>query len=173
MQLQEGTKMPKELHFVLNGQEVDLEVDPSATLVEVLRDQLGLTGTKVGCSAGDCGSCTVLIDGQPFASCLVPAPRVEGREVVTVEGLAQGEQLHPLQEAFLDEGAVQCGFCTPGMLMTAKALLDRNPNPSRQEIREAIAGNLCRCTGYEQIIDAVQRAAIRMRGEEQSGEEGI
>ncbi len=165
--------MPKELHFVLNGREVSLEIDPSAMLVEVLRDQFGLMGTKVGCDTGDCGSCTVLIDGQPFVSCLVPAIRVEGREVVTVEGLARGEQLHPLQEAFLEEGAVQCGFCTPGILLTAEALLDCNPNPSRREIKEAIAGNLCRCTGYEQIIDAIQRAANRMRGGEDSGREGI
>lgn len=165
--------MLEELNFVLNGREVSLEVDPSAMLVEVLRDQLGLTGTKVGCDTGDCGSCTVLIDGQPFVSCLVPAIRVEGREVVTVEGLAQGEQLHPLQEAFLEEGAVQCGFCIPGILLTAKALLDCNPNPSRQEVKEAIAGNLCRCTGYEQIIDAIQRAASRIRGGEDPGREGI
>jgi carbon-monoxide dehydrogenase small subunit len=163
--------MVRELHFVLNGRQVVLEVDPWASLVEVLRDQLGLTGTKVGCNAGDCGSCTVLIDNEPFASCLVPAYKVEGREVLTVEGLAQGDQLHPLQEAFLDEGAVQCGFCIPGMLLTAKALLDRNPDPSRQEIRGAIAGNLCRCTGYEQIIDAVQLAARRMRQGEGSGGE--
>lgn len=165
--------MPKELHFVLNGREVSLEVDPSAMLVEVLRDQFGLMGTKVGCNAGDCGSCTVLIDGQPFVSCLVPAIRVKGREVVTVEGLARGEQLHPLQDAFLEEGAVQCGFCTPGILLTAKALLDCNPTPSRWEIKEAIAGNLCRCTGYEQIIDAIQRAASRMKGGEDPGREGI
>jgi len=165
--------MPKELHFVLNGREVSLEVDPSAMLVEVLRDQLGVTGTKVGCNAGDCGSCTVLIDSQPFVSCLVAAIRVDGREVVTVEGLARGEQLHPLQEAFLEEGAVQCGFCTPGILLTAKALLDCNPNPSRREIKEAIAGNLCRCTGYEQIIDAILRASSRIRGGEDSGREGI
>jgi len=165
--------MLKELHFVLNGREVSLEVDASAMLAEVLRDQFGITGTKVGCDTGDCGSCTVLIDGQPFVSCLVPAIRVEGREIVTVEGLARGDQLHPLQEAFLDEGAVQCGFCTPGILLTAKALLDRNPKPSRQEVKEAIAGNLCRCTGYEQIIDAIQRAATRIRGGEEPGREGI
>jgi carbon-monoxide dehydrogenase small subunit len=163
--------MAKELHFVLNGQPVALLVNPSAMLVEVLRDQLDLTGTKVGCNDGDCGSCTVLIDNEPFASCLVPAYKVEGREVLTVEGLAQGEQLHPLQEAFLDEGAVQCGFCIPGMLLSAKALLDRNPNPSRKEIRAAIAGNLCRCTGYEQIIDAVQLAARHIRQGDGSGGE--
>ncbi len=155
--------MTKELHFVLNGREVRLEVEPSAMLVEVLRDHLGLSGTKVGCNAGDCGSCTVLIDGQPFASCLVPALRVEGQHVLTVEGLAEGERLHPLQEAFLEEGAVQCGFCIPGMLLSAKALLDQKPYPTRQEIKTAIAGNLCRCTGYEQIIRAIEKAAQRMR----------
>ena len=155
--------MARELCFELNGHEVRLEIDPTAMLVHVLRDQLGLTGTKIGCNAGDCGSCTVLINGLPFASCLVPALRVHGQHVLTVEGLAEEGQLHPLQEAFLEAGAVQCGFCTPGMLLSAKALLDENPRPSRQEIKAALAGNLCRCTGYEQIVDAVEKTARRVR----------
>jgi carbon-monoxide dehydrogenase small subunit len=148
--------MKKSLTMKLNGREVQVEVEPAAMLVDVLRDELGLTGTKVGCRAGDCGTCTVIIDGEAMTSCLVPALKVNGREVITIEGLAEGDRLHPLQQAFIDHGAVQCGFCTPGMLLSTKALLDSNPHPTREEIQVAIAGNLCRCTGYEQIIEAIQ-----------------
>jgi carbon-monoxide dehydrogenase small subunit len=148
--------MKKSLTMKLNGREVQVEVEPAAMLVDVLRDELGLTGTKVGCRAGDCGTCTVTIDGEAMTSCLVPALKVNGREVITIEGLAEGDRLHPLQQAFIDHGAVQCGFCTPGMLLSTKALLDSNPHPTREEIQVAIAGNLCRCTGYEQIIEAIQ-----------------
>ena len=147
------------LTMILNGEEVTVQVKPSATLVEVLRDQLELTGTKVACGEGECGACTVLLDGQPVNSCLLPAHKAQGREVLTVEGLAPLGELHPLQKAFVEHGAVQCGYCTPGMLMSAKALLDRNPDPTEEEIRLAISGNLCRCTGYAKIVEAIKAAA--------------
>jgi carbon-monoxide dehydrogenase small subunit len=143
------------LTMKLNGEEVTVQVKPSAMLVEVLRDQLELTGTKVACGEGECGACTVLLDGQPVNSCLVPALKAQGREVMTVEGLAPLGELHPLQKAFVEHGAVQCGYCTPGMLMSAKALLDHNPNPTEGEVRIAISGNLCRCTGYAKIVEAI------------------
>ena len=144
------------LTMILNGEKVTVDVKPSATLVEVLRDQLELTGTKVACGEGECGACTVLLDGQPVNSCLVLALKAQGREVLTVEGLAPLGELHPLQKAFVEHGAVQCGYCTPGMLMSAKSLLDRNPNPTEEEIRLAISGNLCRCTGYAKIVEAIK-----------------
>jgi carbon-monoxide dehydrogenase small subunit len=144
------------LSMKLNGEEVTVQVKPSALLVEVLRDQLELTGTKVACGEGECGACTVLLDGEPVNSCLVPALKAQGREVLTVEGLAPLGDLHPLQKAFVEHGAVQCGYCTPGMLMSAKALLDHNPNPTEEEVRLAISGNLCRCTGYAKIVEAIQ-----------------
>jgi carbon-monoxide dehydrogenase small subunit len=147
------------LSMKLNGEEVTLQVRPSAMLVEVLRDQLELTGTKVACGEGECGACTVLLDGKPVNSCLVPALKAQGREVMTVEGLASVGELHPLQKAFVEHGAVQCGYCTPGMLMSAKALLDHNPNPTEDEIRLAISGNLCRCTGYAKIVEAILEAS--------------
>jgi carbon-monoxide dehydrogenase small subunit len=143
------------LTMTLNGEEVTVQVKPSAMLVEVLRDQLELTGTKVACGEGECGACTVLLDGEPVNSCLVPALKAQGREVMTVEGLAPLGELHPLQKAFVEHGAVQCGYCTPGMLMSAKALLDHNPNPTEDEVRLAISGNLCRCTGYAKIVEAI------------------
>jgi len=143
------------LTMKLNGEEVTVQVKPSALLVEVLRDELELTGTKVACGEGECGACTVLLDGVPVNSCLVPALKAQGREVMTVEGLAPLGELHPLQKAFVEHGAVQCGYCTPGMLMSAKALLDDNPNPTEDEIRLAISGNLCRCTGYAKIVEAI------------------
>jgi len=143
----------------LNDEEVALEIMPDALLVDVLRDQLGLIGTKEACGEGECGACTVLLDGQPVTSCLIPALKAQGREVYTVEGLASGGNLHPLQKSFIEHGAVQCGYCTPGMLMSAKALLDRNPHPTEDEIKEAISGNLCRCTGYVKIVEAIKAAS--------------
>ena len=145
----------------INGRAHTLTIPANSTLLDLLRDHLGLLGTKCGCEIGECGACTVLLDGEPVNSCLVPAPQIEGREVVTVEGLAQDGKLHPLQESFLDHDAVHCGFCTPGMLMSAKALLDWNPRPTETEIRTAISGNLCRCTGYQQIVQAIGKAAAR------------
>ena len=147
------------LTMTLNGQEVTLEIEPSDLLAYVLRDKLGLTGTKIGCDEGECGACTVILDGQAVDSCLLPAMKADGCEVVTVEGLAKGGELDPLQQAFIDKGAVQCGYCTPGLLMSARALLDENPHPSEQEVKDAIAGNLCRCTGYLKIIEAIKEAA--------------
>jgi aerobic-type carbon monoxide dehydrogenase small subunit (CoxS/CutS family) len=147
----------------INGDDYELAVAPSHTLLEVLREEAGLTGTKHGCEQGECGLCTVLIDGRPQFSCLTLAIEAQGSEIRTVEGLARGGELHPLQQAFGETGASQCGYCSPGMLMSAQALLERNPAPSRTEIREALAGNLCRCTGYQAIIEAVELAAARMR----------
>ena len=156
------------LDFVLNGESITVDVDPARPLLDVLRQDLELTGTKQGCDhEGECGACTVLLDGSPVRSCLTPMGKVAGRRVVTVEGLAKDGELHPLQAAFIEVGAVQCGYCTPGMLMTAKALIDRDPNPSREAIIETLAGNLCRCTGYKRIVQAVQMAAARMRGGEE------
>jgi carbon-monoxide dehydrogenase small subunit len=147
------------LTMKLNGEEVTVQVKPSALLVEVLRDQWELTGTKIACGEGECGACTVLLDGQPVNSCLVPALKAQGREVMTVEGLAPLGELHPLQKAFVEHGAVQCGYCTPGMLMSAKALLNHNSNPTKDEVRLAISGNLCRCTGYAKIVEAILDAS--------------
>jgi aerobic carbon-monoxide dehydrogenase small subunit len=151
------------IHTTVNGRAHAFAVAPNQTLLDLLRDTLGLTGTKRGCEIGECGACTVLLDGVAVNSCLVLAPQIEGRQITTVEGLAQGERLSPLQEAFLDHEAVHCGFCTPGTLLSAKALLDRNPSPTEHEIREAISGNLCRCTGYAQIVEAIDGAAEKMR----------
>jgi len=151
-----------QLNLSVNGETLEASFAPYKTLLEVLREDLGLTGTKHGCELGECGACAVLVDGEPQLSCLVLALECEGRHVETVEGLAQGAQLHPLQAAFADLGAAQCGYCTPGLLMTAKALLEREPNPSRERIREAVSGNLCRCTGYQQIFEAIEEAAKRL-----------
>jgi carbon-monoxide dehydrogenase small subunit len=157
-------KSPKQLVVLsVNGEELELAVAPHHTLLEVLREDAGLTGTKHGCEQGECGLCTVLIDGLPQFSCLTLAIEAQGCEIRTVEGLARGGELHPLQQAYVETGASQCGYCSPGMLMSAYALLERNPAPTRGEIREALAGNLCRCTGYLAIIDAVELAAVRMR----------
>jgi len=157
------------LKLEVNGEQQDTLVAGYKTLLELLREDLGLTGTKHGCELGECGACTVLLDGEPVLSCLVLAVECEGRSVQTIEGLAEswkpGPELHPLQAAFADFGGSQCGYCTPGVIMTAKALLDRNPQPTRQEIKEATAGNLCRCTGYQQIVDAVEGAAEVLRKE--------
>src|SRR5947199_7782885 len=149
----------------VNGESREALVPVHKTLVEVLREDLGLTGTKHGCELGECGACAVLIDGTPQLSCLVLAAECEGRAVETVEGLSRGAELHPLQAAFADLGAAQCGYCTPGILMTAKALLDRERMPDRERIKEAISGNLCRCTGYQQIFEAIEEAARRLEHE--------
>jgi carbon-monoxide dehydrogenase small subunit len=147
----------------VNGEEQEVLFHSYKTLLEVLREELNLTGTKHGCELGECGACAVLMDGEPVLSCLELALECEGRHVETVEGLQQGSELHPLQAAFADLGGAQCGYCTPGILMTAKALLEKEPNPSRERIREAISGNLCRCTGYQQITESIEEAAKRMR----------
>ena len=159
------------LAFVLNGERTAVAFAPHKTLLEVLREDLGLTGTKHGCELGECGTCAVLVNGAPVLSCLVLGLACEGCLVDTVEGLARGPDLHPLQTAFADLGAAQCGYCTPGFLLTARALLDENPRPTRQEIKDALAGNLCRCTGYLKIYEAVELAAAWMRGEEASPSE--
>jgi carbon-monoxide dehydrogenase small subunit len=148
------------LTMKLNGEKVTIYVKADAMLLDVLRDELGLMGTKEACGQGECGACTVLLEGEPVTSCLVPALKAQGREVMTVEGLASAGELHPLQKAFIEHGAVQCGYCTPGMLMSAKALLDRNPHPTGEEIKEAISGNLCRCTGYVKIVEAIKAASV-------------
>jgi aerobic-type carbon monoxide dehydrogenase small subunit (CoxS/CutS family) len=162
-----NTPAPKNVHLSLrvNGEEQQVSFAPYKTLLEVLREDLNLTGTKHGCELGECGACAVLIDGEPVLSCLALALDCEGRSIETVEGLASGTKLHPLQAAFADCGGSQCGYCTSGMLMTAKALLDHEPNPSRERIKEAIAGNICRCTGYNQIVEAIESAAAELREE--------
>jgi len=151
--------MKRVMRIRVNGRDQEAAVHPRQTLLEVLREELGLTGTKQGCGEGECGTCTVLLDGVPVNACLTLALEAEGREVTTIEGLSDGPRLHPLQKAFVEAGAIQCGFCTPGMILSAKALLDRRPEPTEAEIREALSGNLCRCTGYQKIVEAVQAAA--------------
>jgi carbon-monoxide dehydrogenase small subunit len=153
------------LKMRVNGEEAEVSFAPYKTLLEVLREELALTGTKHGCELGECGACAVLVDGEPVLSCLTLALECEGSAIETVEGLARGAALHPLQAAFADLGGAQCGYCTPGLLMTAKALLEAEPEPSRERIKEAIAGVLCRCTGYQQIVDSIQRAAQQLREE--------
>lgn len=147
----------------VNGLEYDVMIEPQTTLSHVLREDLGFTGTKVSCEVGSCGACTVLIDGVPTLSCLTLAITARGKKITTIEGLAKGASLHPIQKAFVANGAIQCGFCTPGMILSAKALLDRNPDPTRDEVKEALSGNLCRCTGYVKIVDAVLDAAKTTR----------
>jgi carbon-monoxide dehydrogenase small subunit len=152
--------MKKPISFILNGELIEVEIDPHLTLLQLLRDRLELTGTKEGCGMGECGACTVLLDGITVNSCIYPALEVEGKSLMTIEGLADAKGgLHPIQKAFVDHGAVQCGFCTPGMVLSAKALLDENPKPTEEEIRNGIAGNLCRCTGYLQIVEAIKAAS--------------
>jgi carbon-monoxide dehydrogenase small subunit len=145
--------------LTVNGTPYEVAIEPRQSLLQLLREELHLTGTKEGCSEGECGACTVLLDGKTVDSCLIFALEAQGREVTTIEGLAQGDQLHPVQKAFAEYGAVQCGFCTPGMILAAKALLDSNPHPTEVEIRQGISGNLCRCTGYVKIVEAIQAAA--------------
>jgi carbon-monoxide dehydrogenase small subunit len=147
------------LTMTVNGSSVTVLIHSDELLVDVLRDRLGLIGTKIGCNEGECGACTVIMDGQAILSCLIPALRAQGRQIITIEGLSHGDTLHPLQQAFVEHGAVQCGYCTPGFIMSAKALLDRNAHPTRDEIKEAIAGNLCRCTGYVKILEAIESVA--------------
>jgi carbon-monoxide dehydrogenase small subunit len=153
------------VNFVINGKKEEWETPPNISLLELLRDHLGLTGTKNGCEAGECGACTVLLDGRPVYACLVLAPKVDGRDIMTIEGIGEEGKLHPLQEVFLTHGAVQCGFCTPGMILAAKAFLDENPYSSREEIKDAISGNLCRCTGYLQIVEAIEASREGKKGE--------
>ena len=160
------TKQKAHIQITLNGEVIEVAFAPHKTLLEVLREDLALTGTKHGCELGECGVCTVLIDGQPMLSCLFLGLDAEDRQVTTIEGMADGGQLHPLQETFADLGAAQCGYCTPGFLLVARELLEKNPRPKREEIQEALAGNLCRCTGYIKIYEAVELAAARMRGEQ-------
>jgi carbon-monoxide dehydrogenase small subunit len=155
---------------VVNGTHYEVYVSPQRTLAEMLREDLGLTGIKQGCGEGECGACTVLLDGLPVSSCLILAVEAQGAEVTTIEGVADGAELHPLQAAFVEKGAVQCGFCTPGMILNARALLDENPDPSEHEIRTALSGNLCRCTGYQKIVDAVSCCCGQKRGN--NSEEG-
>ena len=159
--------LPERVHqkLLVNGEESLVSYAPYKTLLEVLREDLGLTGTKHGCELGECGACTVIVDGEPVLSCLVLALECEGKRIETIEGLARGAELHPLQAAFTDLGGSQCGYCTPGVIMTAKALLDKEPDPGKERIKEATAGNLCRCTGYLQITEAVERAAAELREE--------
>jgi aerobic-type carbon monoxide dehydrogenase small subunit (CoxS/CutS family) len=154
------------LQLRVNGEAAEVVFAPHKTLLEVLREDMGLIGTKHGCELGECGTCTVLIDGRPILSCLALGLDMEGHEITTIEGMADGPTLHPLQDTFADLGAAQCGYCTPGFLLTAKELLEKNPSPNREEIKDALAGNLCRCTGYIKIYEAVELAAARMRGED-------
>ena len=158
------TVKPLHLALTVNGAQHTLAVEPHHSLLEVLRNELGLTGTKLGCNAGDCGACTVLLDGTPINACLLLAVQADGREITTIEGVAKGEELHPLQEAFIRHGGVQCGFCTPGMVLSSIALLQENPRPTRTEIQDAISGNLCRCTGYVQVIEAIHEVGQAQGG---------
>jgi carbon-monoxide dehydrogenase small subunit len=151
------------LTMVVNGKTVEVQIAPDELLVDVLRDRLGLTGTKVGCNEGECGACTVIMEGEAVLSCLIPAMRAQGKQITTIEGLGDGDTLHPLQQAFVEHGAVQCGYCIPGFIVSAKALLDRNAHPTRDEIKEAVAGNLCRCTGYVKILEAIESVAKQGR----------
>ena len=151
------------LHTTINGEAITAEVDPSISLAQFLRNNLYLTGTKIGCGKGECGACTIIMDGKSVTSCIIPVLRAEGAVIQTIEGVAKNGKLHPLQEEFINQGAVQCGFCTPGMIMSAKALLDENPEPKKEEIREALGGNICRCTGYVNIERAVEAAAQRIQ----------
>jgi aerobic-type carbon monoxide dehydrogenase small subunit (CoxS/CutS family) len=159
-------KQKAHIRFTLNGEDTEVAFAPHKTLLEVLREDLNLTGTKHGCELGECGTCTVLVEGRAILSCLMLGLDAEDREVMSIEGLAQGGTLHPLQDTFADLGAAQCGYCSPGFLLAAKELLDKKPRASRDEIKEALSGNLCRCTGYIKIYEAVELAAARMRGEE-------
>jgi len=154
------------IEFQCNGKKVAVEADPGERALDLLRDRLGLTGVKEGCGKGECGACTILLNGKPVNSCILTAAKLNGTEIETIEGVSRGDKLHPLQESFLEEGAVQCGFCTPGMILSAKSLLSNQPKPSVREIEEALSGNICRCTGYGKIVTAVQKAAEKMQKQE-------
>ncbi len=158
----------KTIKFVLNGKSHEMSVRPWKSLLELIREDLGLTGTKEGCGQGECGACTVIMNGKTVNSCLVPAVEADLSEILTIEGVAEGEKLHPLQETFIEHGGMQCGFCTSGMIMSAKALLDKNPSAEEGEIREAVAGNFCRCTGYVKIIESIQAASERLSAQSKS-----
>lgn len=160
----------RDLTLTVNSQEYRIEIQEHWTLLEVLRDCLGLTGTKSSCNLGECGTCTVIVDGKPVLSCVTLAAAMEGKKITTIEGLSGENGLHPLQKAFVDEGAVQCGFCTPGMIMTAKTLLDERPDPTEDEVREAISGNVCRCTGYHKPVKAILSAAKMLQQENKGGD---
>ena len=157
--------MPRIINLMVNGEKCQVIVEPAESLLDVLRVKLNKTGTKKGCNEGDCGACTVIMNGRPVNACLVLAFEADNADILTIEGLADNAQLHPLQESFIKYGGLQCGFCTPGMIMIAKALLDRNPNPTEEEIRKAVAGNICRCTGYVKIVQSISEAAKLLRGE--------
>jgi len=154
--------MVNQIKLIVNGKSYEISIPPWRTLLEVIREDLKLTGTKEGCGLGECGACTVIMDGEAVNSCLVLAAEADGKQITTIEGLADGDKLHPIQQAFVDHGGFQCGFCTPGMIMTAKALLDENPAPGEEEIKKAIAGNFCRCTGYAKIIESIKAATENM-----------
>ncbi len=158
--------MKYQIKIKVNGQDYEPYIDAKTTLLDLIREELGLTGTNKGCGTGDCGACTVIMNGNAVNSCLVLALDADGAEIITIEGLSQGGNLHPIQQAFIDEGSVQCGFCTPGMIMTAKDFLDKNPNPTDEEIISAISGNLCRCTGYVKIVEALKKVAAREQEEQ-------
>ena len=161
--------MKQAIELNINGQVYDVIVGPEDLLIDALRQKIGLTGTKKGCGQGDCGTCTVIINGKRALACLTLAIASQGKEILTIEGLEENGKLHPIQEAFLDKGAVQCGFCTPGMIMSTKALLDENPDPSKNDIKRGLSGNLCRCTGYIKIFDSVEEAAARIQSDAGSG----
>jgi aerobic-type carbon monoxide dehydrogenase small subunit (CoxS/CutS family) len=163
--MSDRTNQKAHISFTLNGESAEVAFAPHKTLLEVLREDLALTGTKHGCELGECGTCTVLVNGRSILSCLMLGLDAEGREVETIEGMAEGSELHPLQDTFADLGAAQCGYCSPGFLLAAKELIGKSPRPSREEIKEALSGNLCRCTGYIKIYEAIELAAARMRGE--------
>lgn len=154
--------MQNTISLTVNGERIKLDVKPNSRLLDILREDLGLTGTKEGCGAGDCGACTVIMNGKAVTSCLVLAVEADGSDILTIEGVSDGDKLHPIQEEFIAHGAIQCGFCTPGMIMSAKAFLDSNPSPTEEEIKKAMAGNLCRCTGYTKIIKAIISASGKM-----------
>lgn len=155
-----------EISFTINGQEREMEVDPSKKLLDFIREDLGLLGTKYGCGSGDCGNCTILVNGKPKTSCIMIAPQIDGKEITTIEGLTENDETHPIQEAFMEAGAIQCGYCTPAMILTTKWLLEKNPNPTRKETKKALSGVLCRCTGYKKIVDAVMLASEKLNEKE-------